>query len=156
MTWVFPVSIFCSSFLSLFQSWGKPSPKFLIPNSKFPIQLEILSSKFLILNLRTFFLQLEKYFSPTGKVIFCALSNHTTKVRQAYVAIIRFSTLQYDSIRFHMLYSSPGFLAVRSDEALWALPCHQITHHAAYFLPILVWTHEFGFTCVRFQEREKY
>ena len=34
--------------------------------------------------------------------------------------------------------------------------CHQIAHHAAYFLPFLVGTHEFGFTCVRFQEREKY
>ncbi len=34
--------------------------------------------------------------------------------------------------------------------------CHQIAHHAAYFLPFLVGTHEFCATCVRFQEREKY
>ena len=34
-------------------------------------------------------------------MIFCALSNHTTKVRQAQAAIIRFSTLPYDSARFH-------------------------------------------------------
>ena len=34
--------------------------------------------------------------------------------------------------------------------------CHQIAHHAAYFLPFLVGTHEFCATCVRFQEREKF
>ena len=34
--------------------------------------------------------------------------------------------------------------------------CHQIAHHAAHFLPFLVGTHEFGFACVRFQEREKF
>ena len=42
----------------------------------------------------------------------------------------------------------------------WPFPappiCHQIAHHAVHFLPFLVWTHEFGSTCVRFQEREKY
>ena len=153
-------------------------------------------------------------------MIFCALSNHTIKVRQEQAAIIRFRTLRYDSIRFHMLFGSPGFLAVRPGGALWALRCvrwttwrsfgsrctrcrsspswacwgtgcvcpaswapphhrvvgscgwelfllswqlalappicHQITHHAVHFLPFLVGTHEFGSTCVRFQEREKY
>ena len=42
----------------------------------------------------------------------------------------------------------------------WPFPappiCRQIAHHAAHFLPFLVGTHEFGSTCVRFQEREKY
>ena len=33
---------------------------------------------------------------------------------------------------------------------------HQIAHHAAHFLPFSVGTHEFGSTCVRFQEREKF
>ena len=32
----------------------------------------------------------------------------------------------------------------------------QIAHHAAHFLPILVGTHEFCATYVRFKEREKY
>ena len=42
----------------------------------------------------------------------------------------------------------------------WPFPAppigRQIAHHAAHFLPFLVGTHEFGSTCVRFQEREKY
>ena len=190
-------------------------------------------------------------------MIFCALSNHTTKVQQAQAAIIRFSTIPYvyhtipyvtiryctishvtiryctfpydftcyhtfpyDSVWFHTLFSSLGFLTVHSGDSRWALPrvrgaawrsfgsrctcgrpsppwacwgvraptfvrssssssccrksrqrvptrldslpfpaspiCRKIAHHAAYFLPFLVGTHEFGFTCVRFQEREKY
>lgn len=99
---------------------GEFVPQFLI---QIPIQLEILNSKFLILNSFFCFLQLGKYFSLTGKVIFCALSNHTTKVRQEQAAIIRFRTLRYDSMRFHMLFGSPGFLAVRPGGALWALRC---------------------------------
>ena len=81
------------------------------------------------LGLKNFFLQLGKYFSPTGKMIFCALSNHTTKVRQAHAAIIRFSTLQYDSIRFSTIpydftcyLAARGFLAVRPGSPRWALP----------------------------------
>ena len=80
-----------------FRSWGSRScPQFLIHNSKFLIK-------------ELFFLQLEKYFSPTGKMIFCALSNHTTKVRQAQAAIIRFSTIPYD---FTCYLATGGFLAV--------------------------------------------
>ena len=75
--------------------------------------LDILLVDFLII-----FLQLGKYFSLTGKVISSALSNHTTKVRQVQAAIIRFRTLRYDSIRFHMLFGSPGFQEVRPGEAL--------------------------------------
>ena len=112
-------SHFCLHFLFLssvsFPGFGRVRPS--IPDSKFPIQLEIFNSKFLILN-SFFFLQLGKYFSLTGKVIFCAFSNHTTKVRQEQAAIVRFRTLRYDSIRFHMLFGSSGFLAVRPGEAL--------------------------------------
>ena len=36
------------------------------------------------------------------------------------------------------------------------LICHQIAHHAAHFLQILVGTRKFCATYVRFQEREKY
>ena len=109
-----PVFISCSSFC-LFSGPGGTIPP--IPNPKSLIQLKIPNSKFLIPN-SIFFSQLEKSFFPTGKVIFCALSNHTTKVRQAHAAIIRFSTLQYDSVRFHMLFGSPSFLTVRPGNLL--------------------------------------
>ena len=52
-------------------------------------------------------------------MIFCALSNRTTKVRQAQAAIIRFSTIPYD---FTCYLATGGFLAVHPGNPRWALP----------------------------------
>ena len=49
-------------------------------------------------------------------MIFCALSNHATKVRQAHAAVIRFNTLQYVSIRFSTFpYDSVRFHTISYD-----------------------------------------
>ena len=81
-----------------------------------------------------------KYFFSTGNVIFCALSYHTTKVLQAHVAIIRFDTFQYDSIRFRMILCAVPAPSLPHGMPRWATMnlscatfCHQIAHHAAHF-----------------------
>ena len=105
-----PVFISCFSFLS-FPGLGKVLPS--IPDSKFPIQLEILNSKFLILN--------SFLFSPVRKIFFSYWESDFLRAFQSHdkgtTSAGGNHTIQYVAVRLHMLFSSPGFLAVRSDEA---------------------------------------
>lgn len=90
--------VFCLHSLFLlsvsFPALGNPSPP--------PIRDSIQNFQFV-------FLQLGKYFPPTGKVIFCALPNHTTKVRShtlpdkftCYLAVR--ASLRFALLRGHLL-----------------------------------------------------
>ena len=88
----FPVPPFC-----LFPGFGRVRPS--IPDSKFPIQLEILNSKFLILN--------SFLFSPVRKIFFSYWESDFQRAFQSHdkgtTSAGGNHTIPYVTIRFHTI-----------------------------------------------------